>query len=50
MTDAWQTQGSAAHPVVIFLNVHGEFNEAPMGGKYSFDRAFLIAPSIPGSR
>lgn len=25
--DAWQTQGSQTHPVILFLTVHGEFNE-----------------------
>ncbi|KAI9470872.1 MAG: hypothetical protein EXX96DRAFT_586033 [Benjaminiella poitrasii] len=50
MTDAWQTAGSQAHPVVLFLTVHGEFNEASAGNRLSFDRSFLVAPSSPGSR
>ncbi|KAI7873447.1 uncharacterized protein EV154DRAFT_540537 [Mucor mucedo] len=48
--DAWQTAGSQAHPVVLFLSVHGEFVESPVGTPLSFDRTFLVAPSTPGSR
>lgn len=48
--DAWQTAGSQGHPVVLFLNVHGEFVESPVGTPLSFDRTFLVAPSTPGSR
>ncbi|CDS12363.1 hypothetical protein LRAMOSA04558 [Lichtheimia ramosa] len=50
--DAWQTQGSQTHPVILFLTVHGEFNEATgaKGAQYSFDRAMLVAPAIAGSR
>ncbi|KAI7899933.1 uncharacterized protein BX663DRAFT_440240 [Cokeromyces recurvatus] len=50
ITDAWQTTGSQAHPIVLFLTVHGEFNELHAGNRLSFDRSFLVAPSSPGSR
>ncbi|KAI8082080.1 hypothetical protein BDF21DRAFT_338291 [Thamnidium elegans] len=50
VTDAWQTTGSQAYPVVLFLNVHGEFVETLAGTPLSFDRTFLVAPSAPGSR
>lgn len=50
MTDAWQTPGSQNYPVVLFLTVHGEFAETPVGTPLSFDRTFLVAPSSPGSR
>lgn len=50
ITDAWQTTGSQAYPVVLFLNVHGEFVETLAGTPLSFDRTFLVAPSTPGSR
>jgi nuclear RNA export factor len=50
VTDAWQTAGSQNYPVVLFLVVHGEFSEAPVGTPLSFDRTFLVAPSTPGSR
>lgn len=50
VTDAWQTPGSQKYPVVLFLNVHGEFTESPAGTPLSFDRTFLVAPSAPGSR
>ncbi|KAG0762942.1 hypothetical protein G6F57_009923 [Rhizopus arrhizus] len=51
VTDAWQTQGTHPnYPVILFLTVHGEFNEAPFGVPLSFDRSFLVAPSTPGSR
>lgn len=50
VTDAWQTTGSQAYPVVLFLTVHGEFVETLAGTPLSFDRTFLVAPSAPGSR
>ncbi|KAK4509713.1 uncharacterized protein ATC70_007015 [Mucor velutinosus] len=50
ITDAWQTPGSQNHPVVLFLTVHGGFNEAGSSTPLSFDRSFLVAPSAPGSR
>lgn len=50
ITDAWQTPGSQKHPVVLFLTVHGGFNEVSSGVPLSFDRSFLVAPSAPGSR
>ncbi|KAI9307355.1 hypothetical protein BJ944DRAFT_176680 [Cunninghamella echinulata] len=46
--DAWQVSGSSTHPVLLYLTVHGSFQEA--NGALSFDRVFIIAPSTPGSR
>ncbi|CAO3638514.1 unnamed protein product [Cunninghamella blakesleeana] len=46
--DAWQVSGSSTHPVLLYLTVHGSFQEA--NGAVSFDRVFIIAPSTPGSR
>ncbi|KAK0548454.1 nuclear mRNA export, poly(A)+RNA binding protein [Tilletia horrida] len=34
---------------VLWIQVHGEFAEAPSGGIRSFDRVFLVAPVTPGS-
>lgn len=34
---------------VLFINVKGEFQEAPSMGHRSFDRTFIVAPSAPGS-
>ncbi|KAI8380261.1 hypothetical protein BD560DRAFT_387614 [Blakeslea trispora] len=48
--DAWQTSYSEIHPVVLFLTVHAEFAELPLGTPLSFDRNFILIPSSPGSR
>lgn len=38
------------HPdAVLFINVHGEFAEAPSMGVRSFSRTFIVAPSNPNS-
>ncbi|KAI9255545.1 hypothetical protein BY458DRAFT_589164 [Sporodiniella umbellata] len=51
VTDAWQVPGTQpTYPVVLFLTVHGEFNELPIGTTFSFDRTLVVAPSTPGSR
>ncbi|PAV16685.1 NTF2 [Pyrrhoderma noxium] len=46
--DAWPVGTGAA--AMLFLCVHGEFSEAPSMGVRSFDRSFLLAPAVPGSR
>ncbi|CAE6442313.1 unnamed protein product [Rhizoctonia solani] len=35
--------------IVLFINVHGEFAEQPIGGLRSFDRVFVVAPTPPDS-
>ncbi|KAI8061467.1 uncharacterized protein B0P05DRAFT_557139 [Gilbertella persicaria] len=47
--DAWQTSYSETHPVVLFLTVHGELAELPLGTPLKFSRTFLLVPSSPGS-
>ncbi|OBZ88161.1 mRNA export factor mex67 [Choanephora cucurbitarum] len=48
--DAWQTSYSETYPVVLFLTVHAEFAELPLGTPLQFDRNFILIPSNPGSR
>ncbi|THH21303.1 hypothetical protein EW146_g226 [Bondarzewia mesenterica] len=46
--DAWPvTQGEKT---TLFLSVHGQFTEEPVGGIRSFDRSFILAPATPESR
>lgn len=58
VVDAWllpnvdvkaQTSASERPDALLFINVHGEFTEAPSQGVRSFDRAFVVAPAAPTS-
>jgi len=42
--DAWLTGSS------LFVTVHGQFTEKPVHGLRSFDRSFILAPALEGSR
>jgi len=42
--DAWLTGSS------LFVTVHGQFTEKPVTGLRSFDRSFILAPALEGSR
>ncbi|EIN04027.1 NTF2-like protein [Punctularia strigosozonata HHB-11173 SS5] len=45
--DAWPVgQGEST---TLFVNVHGQLTEQPVGGIRSFDRSFVLAPSPAGS-
>jgi nuclear RNA export factor len=42
--------GQSTKPdALLFINVHGEFAEAPSQGLRSFSRCFVVAPVLPGS-
>ncbi|TFY76674.1 hypothetical protein EWM64_g7337 [Hericium alpestre] len=46
--DAWPVaQGDRT---LLFLSIHGQFTEVPVGGVRSFDRTFALAEATPGSR
>ncbi|EIW83907.1 NTF2-like protein [Coniophora puteana RWD-64-598 SS2] len=46
--DAWPV-GQGEH-LKLFISVHGQFAEDPSQGIRSFDRSFVLAPAVPGSR
>ncbi|KZT19800.1 NTF2-like protein [Neolentinus lepideus HHB14362 ss-1] len=46
--DAWPV-GEGAR-MCLFMCVHGQFTEEPIGGERSFDRSFVLAPAPEGSR
>ncbi|GJJ08185.1 hypothetical protein Clacol_002393 [Clathrus columnatus] len=54
VVDAWPVAGVLPMPgdasTVLFLSVHGEFEEEPSHGVRSFDRTFILAPALDGSR
>ncbi|KIJ52465.1 hypothetical protein M422DRAFT_43325 [Sphaerobolus stellatus SS14] len=54
VVDAWPIQGVLPVPgdasTVLFITVHGQFEEEPSRGVRSFDRSFILAPAEPGSR
>mgnify|MGYP002713394476 FL=1 len=59
VVDAWllpnvdvqaQTNAMERPDALLFINVHGEFTEAPSQGIRSFDRVFMVAPAMPGSQ
>ena len=42
--------GQSTKPdALLYINVHGEFAEAPSQGVRSFSRCFVVAPVLPGS-
>jgi len=46
--DGWPvTQGDRT---ALFLSIHGQFTEEPIGGVRSFDRSFILTPAPEGSR
>ncbi|KAI0067186.1 NTF2-like protein [Artomyces pyxidatus] len=48
LIDAWPiTQGEKT---TLFVSIHGQFTEEPAGGIRSFDRSFVLAPAMEGSR
>ena len=58
VVDAWllpnvdvkaQTSATERPDALLFINVHGEFCEAPSQGIRSFDRVFVVAPAPPAS-
>ncbi|PWN42678.1 NTF2-like protein [Ceraceosorus guamensis] len=44
------SQPESEPEAVIFINVHGQFQEAPSQGFRSFSRSFIVAPVVPGSQ
>lgn len=58
VVDAWvlpntvigaRLKGDERPEALLYINVHGEYAEAPSQGIRSFDRVFTVAPVIPGS-
>ena len=58
VVDAWllpnvdvkaQTSATERPDALLYINVHGEFCEAPSQGIRSFDRVFVVAPAPPTS-
>jgi len=54
VVDAWPVQGVLPAPgdasTVLFITVHGQFEEEPSHGIRSFDRSFILAPAADGSK
>ncbi|KAF8588268.1 NTF2-like protein [Ramaria rubella] len=54
VVDAWPVQGVLPAPgdagTVLFITVHGQFEEQPSHGVRSFDRSFILAPAADDSR
>jgi len=46
--DAWPV--THEDRTTLFLSVHGQFIEEPVGGVRSFDRSFILSPAPEGSR
>ncbi|KAH7884498.1 hypothetical protein F5I97DRAFT_1812991 [Phlebopus sp. FC_14] len=46
--DAWPV--GQGENLKLFISLHGQFIEEPSQGIRSFDRAFILMPSAPGSR
>jgi len=46
--DAWPV--THEDRTTLFLSVHGQFIEEPVGGVRSFDRSFVLSPAPEGSR
>ncbi|SPO21877.1 related to mRNA export factor mex67 [Ustilago trichophora] len=58
VVDAWvlpnsvigaRLKGEERPEALLYINVHGEYAEAPSQGIRSFDRTFAVAPTPPGS-
>ncbi|PWZ00567.1 NTF2-like protein [Testicularia cyperi] len=58
VVDAWvlpnnvigaRLRGEERPEALLYINVHGEYAEAPSQGIRSFDRVFAVAPVVPGS-
>ncbi|KAI0303614.1 hypothetical protein B0F90DRAFT_1707401 [Multifurca ochricompacta] len=46
--DAWPV--THENRTTLFLSIHGQFVEEPVGGVRSFDRSFILVPAPEGSR
>lgn len=58
VVDAWllpnvdvkaHTSATERPDALLYINVHGEFCEAPSQGLRSFDRMFVVAPAMPNT-